>query len=228
MSAILFGSISTVADTSELQREAFNQAFDAHGLGWRWDRDEYLSMLGTSGGRTRIAEYAAAHGQTVDAAAVHDTKSTLFQQNLAASGIGPRAGVVETIRGAKDRGLKVGLVTTTSTANVEALIAALAPAVRAGDFDVIVDASSVEQPKPDKAAYEFAVASLGEDKGGCVAVEDNVDGVRAAAAAGLPCVAFPNENTAGHDFSAADRCVDHVDIDQLAQLITADGETEHA
>ena len=228
MSAILFGSISTVADTSELQREAFNQAFDAHGLGWRWERDEYLSMLGTSGGRTRIAEYAAAQGQSVDAAAVHDTKSALFQQNLAGSGVEPRPGVVETIRGAKARGLKVGLVTTTSAANVEALIAALAPAVGAADFDVIVDASSVEKPKPDKAAYEFAVSSLGEHTGSCVAVEDNLDGVRAAAAAGVACVAFPNANTAGHDFSAADRRVDHVDVDELAQLITTDETTERA
>ena len=40
MPAILFGSISTVADTSELQREAFNQAFAEHGLDWRWDRDD--------------------------------------------------------------------------------------------------------------------------------------------------------------------------------------------
>jgi hypothetical protein len=34
MSAILFGSISTLADTSELQRRAFNEAFSAHGLDW--------------------------------------------------------------------------------------------------------------------------------------------------------------------------------------------------
>lgn len=228
MSAILFGSISTVADTSELQRQAFNQAFDAHGLGWHWDRDDYLAMLDTSGGRDRIAQYAAAQGQTVDATAVHDTKSELFRKSLAGSGIAPRAGVVETIRDAKARGLKVGLVTTTSEANVAALIEALTPAVRTADFDVIVDASSVPQPKPDKAAYEFAVASLGEATAGCVAVEDNLDGVRAAVAAGLPCVAFPNENTAAADFSAADRRVDHVDIDELAQFLSTDGKTDRA
>ena len=228
MPAILFGSISTVADTSELQRQAFNQAFEAHGLGWRWDRDDYLAMLGTSGGRDRIAEYASAQGQTVDADAVHETKSDLFRKSLAGSGVEPRAGVVETIRDAKQRGLKVGLVTTTSAANVSALIDALTPAVSAGDFDVVVDVSSVEKPKPDKAAYEFAVASLGEQTSACVAVEDNLDGVRAAAAAGVTCVAFPNENTAGADFSLADRRVDHVDIDHLTQLITTDGGTDRA
>ncbi len=53
MSALLFGSISTIADTSELQREAYNRAFEAHGLEWNWDRDRYRSMLDSSGGKNR-------------------------------------------------------------------------------------------------------------------------------------------------------------------------------
>lgn len=219
MSAILFGSISTVADTSELQREAFNRAFDAHGLGWNWGRDEYLSMLEGSGGRKRIADYAAAAGQSVDAAGVHATKSRMFQESLATSGLAPRPGVVDIIHCAKDQGMKVALVTTTSPENVSALIDALAPAISPTDFDVIVDASSVERPKPDGAAYSFALESLGEQHGDCVAVEDNIDGVRAATAAGVTCVAFPNENTARHDFDAARARVERLDFDELRKLI---------
>ncbi len=44
--------------------------------------------------------------------------------------------------------------------------------------------------------------------GTAVAIEDNVGGVAAAAAAGVACIAFPNENTAGDDFSAAAETVD--------------------
>ncbi len=219
MSAILFGSISTVADTSELQRAAFNRAFEAHGLSWNWDRDEYLSMLEGSGGRKRIADYAAAAGQSVDAAEVHATKSRMFQESLATSGLTPRPGVVDTIHGAKGQGMKVALVTTTSPENVSALIGALAPAVSSTDFDVIVDASSVERPKPDRAAYSLALERLGEQHGSCVAVEDNIDGVRAATAAGVTCIAFPNENTAGHDFDAARLQVERLDFDELRKLI---------
>jgi beta-phosphoglucomutase-like phosphatase (HAD superfamily) len=98
---------------------------------------------------------------------------------------------------------------------------ALGPELGAGDFDVVVDSSSVQQPKPGPAAYEFAVRSLGEQPGGCVAVEDNVDGVRAATAAGLTCVAFPNANTADGDFTAAADRVDRLEIDALQKLITA-------
>jgi HAD superfamily hydrolase (TIGR01509 family) len=218
MSAILFGSISTVADTSELQRQAFNQAFQAHGLDWQWDREDYRAMLGKSGGRTRISDYADSLGQTVDAKAVHETKSKLFQENLATAHLAPRAGVVDTIKDARSNGWKVGFVTTTSRANIAALLDSLGPDIQAEDFDVIVDSSSVDEPKPDEAAYSFALQNLGEMPGHCVAIEDNADGVKAALAAGVACVAFLNQNTAGQDIAGARRSVDRLDVDELQEL----------
>jgi len=215
MPAVLFGSISTLADTSELQRAAFNEAFAAHGLPWHWEREEYVGMLRTSGGQQRIQEYADARGDSVDAAAVHRSKSEIFQRSVATARLAPRDGVADTIKAAKGDGRRVALVTTTSPENVAALLDALRPQVEADDFDLILDASSVPQPKPDAAAYAVALESLGERAGDCVAIEDNVDGVKAAVAAGVRCVAFPNANTAGHTFDAADRVVDRLDPAEL-------------
>jgi HAD superfamily hydrolase (TIGR01509 family) len=219
MPAILFGSISTVADTSELQREAYNRAFAEHGLDWRWDRDDYRTLLTSNGGRNRVADQAAKSGQQVDADAVHETKSRIFQQSLAGAGLRPRPGVAETVREAHARGLKVGLVTTTADANVQALLDALGPELGRDDFDLVIDSSEVDRPKPDPAAYETALRILGEQPGDCVAVEDNVGGVKAAVDAGVACVAFPNENTAGHDFSGAAARVDRIDLDDLQKRI---------
>ncbi len=215
MPAVLFGSISTVADTSELQRAAFNRAFETHGLDWRWRHEDYLALLEQSGGQQRIADYAASRGEEVDAAAVHRTKSTLFQESLTAAGLQPRPGVVETIHAAQAAGVEVGLVTTTSPDNVAALLAALSPALGREDFDVVVDVTDVAAPKPDEAAYTYALKQLAQGAAGCVAIEDNLGGVHAAVAAGLHCVAFPNENTAGHTFTEADSTVDALDFDQL-------------
>jgi HAD superfamily hydrolase (TIGR01509 family) len=219
MSAILFGSISTVADTSEVQRQAFNRAFAEHGVNWSWDRDDYIAMLGASGGRSRIAAYADSVGTTVDAAAIHETKSRIFRESLAGGQVSPRPGVVDTVQEAKDAGAKVGLVTTTSADNIAALLAALGPAVGPDSFDVIISSSDVDLPKPDGAAYAFALKRLGEQPNGCVAVEDNIEGAQAAAAAGVPCVAFPNENTAGQDFAAAQRRVDRLSFEDLGGSI---------
>jgi HAD superfamily hydrolase (TIGR01509 family) len=219
MSAILFGSIGTIADTSELQRQSFNQAFKAHGLDWDWNRAEYLTMLEKSGGQNRIADYASSIGETVDAEAIHRSKSEFFQKSLASSQIQPRSGVVETIQAAKANGSKVAFVTTTSQANISLLLAALHPNIQTTDFDLIVDASSVINPKPDRAAYTFALANLGETSDNCIAIEDNLDGVAAANSAGVDCVAFPNENTANHDFEQAQYLVDRLDFDRLQKLI---------
>lgn len=220
MTALLFGSISTLADTSELQREAFNRAFADHGLDWSWDREEYAAMLDRSGGAARIAAYAGERGEQVDADAVHATKSERFRQSLAEGGVTPRAGVVDAVHDARRDGLKVGLVTTTSRANIDALLAALAPSLSADDFDVVVDRSEVGRPKPDPEAYSVALRRLGEDATHAVAVEDNVEGATAATAAGLTCVAFPNANTADHSFTTAEEKVDALDYDRLKALAT--------
>ncbi|WP_181783231.1 HAD family hydrolase [Pseudonocardia pini] len=219
MPALLLGSISTLADTSELQREAFNQAFAKHGLDWHWERADYARLLGSSGGRRRIADQAEATGTEVDADAVHETKSQIFQAALAHADLTPRPGVVETVEAARRAGVRVALVTTTSRANVEALLTGLGSALPRDRFDLVVDATTVDRPKPDPAAYRYALETLGEEPAACIAVEDNVGGTEAARAAGLRCVAFPNANTAGHEFPAAIERTDRLDdVALLGQL----------
>jgi HAD superfamily hydrolase (TIGR01509 family) len=218
MSAILFGSISTLIDTSELQRRAFNESFEAHGLDWQWSQSDYIAMLDSNGGAQRIADYAEARGDDVDADEVHATKSEIFQELLATAGLKARPGVVATIREAKRRDVKLGFVTTTSPENISALLEALSPDIDAGTFDLIVDRDSVVSPKPDSAAYVFALEKLGVNAASAVAIEDNVGGVAAAAAAGVRCVAFPNENTAEGDFTAAAETVDSLDAERLVSL----------
>ncbi len=219
MSSVLFGSIGTIAETSEMQRKAYNDAFTEHGLDWTWDREEYVRLLPQSGGRDRVADYAKDRGETVDADAVHQTKSRLYQEALGKTPVEARPGVVDTIRRAKADGLKIALVTTTSPANIDALTSAIAGLDKA-DFDVIVDVTKVDTPKPDKAPYVWALEQLGEQPGDCAAVEDNAYGVQAATAAGVAVIAFPGANTADHDFGAAQK-VQRVELSTLNELILA-------
>lgn len=221
MSVLFFGSISTLADTSELQRRAFNEAFQAHGLDWNWSREDYVSMLGSNGGKDRIADFARERGQEVDAAEVHATKSSIFQELLSSQDVSARPGVLDTVRRAKDDGTRVGFVTTTSGDNIAALLQALSPDITSDTFDVIVDSSSVSTGKPDPAAYQYALDKLGEDAAGAVAIEDNEGGVRSATAAGLTCIAFPNQNTADADFSGAATTVEALRPDDVVALIKA-------
>ena len=221
MPAVLFGSIGTLADTSELQREAFNRAFAAAGLDWHWDQEDYARLLQESGGEQRIAAYAESVGDTVDAAAVHRAKSEIFQESLTTDAVTPRPGVVETIEQSRRGGYKVALVTTTSRENLDALGKALRPHLDLESFDLLVDRSEVEHPKPEPDAYQYALAQLGAETAESVAIEDNVGGVASAVSAGLTTVAFPGENNAGHDFDQADRRVDELSFSELQTLVSA-------
>lgn len=220
MSAILFGSIGTIADTSELQREAFNQAFAEHGLDWHWERDEYIALLEKSGGRQRIEDYARSVGQSVDAEAIHDAKSKIFQQMLQEQSIEPRPGVTEVVQQAKQIGIKLALVTTTSEQNVSSLLKAVENSFTADDFDLIVNRSDVKASKPSEEAYLLTLDRLGQQPDDCIAIEDNLGGVESAKSAALTCVAFPNSNTAHHAFESADACVSALAFDQLQSLIS--------
>ena len=212
MTAVLLGSISVLADTSELQRRAFNEAFAAHDLDWSWDRDTYRQLLRDSGGAQRIAAQADERGDDVDADAVHATKTERFHALLRDERPPARDGVRSLLDDARQRGVPVALVTTTSPDNVDVLLDAVTD-VSHDDFAVVLDRTGVEHDKPAPDAFLTAMGELGEEAGACVAVEDNVGGVEAATAAGVTCVAFPNTNTAGHDLDAPR--VERLDLDDL-------------
>ena len=78
--AVIFGSIGTLADTSDLQLQAFNMAFEEAGLDWVWEEDEYREMLKKPGGKARIARYAEARGEDVNASELHRAKVKFFDQ----------------------------------------------------------------------------------------------------------------------------------------------------
>lgn len=208
MKALLIGSIGTLVETSEIQREAFNRAFSLHKLDWYWERSDYQSMLAVSGGAKRVAAFAEGRGESVDAASIHRTKSQVFQSMLNAGEVSVRPGIIESIQYAQESGAAVGLVTTTSSQNLDALLNAIEASLPHDVFGVVMDVDQCVVPKPDPSCYQYALQALAIDSADSVAIEDNVDGVAAAIAAGVTCIAYPGENTSKHDFSHAKAVVD--------------------
>ena len=62
----------------------------------------------------------------------------------------------------------------------------------------------VAQAKPAPDLYLAVCECLGVDPAEAVALEDSANGIAAAKAAGMRCVAIPNPMTEGLDLSAAD------------------------
>jgi len=57
MKALLFGSIGTIVETSEIQRQSFNKTFKDAGLNWYWNIVTYCNLLKEPGGKKRIKNY---------------------------------------------------------------------------------------------------------------------------------------------------------------------------
>ena len=201
--AILFGSIGTLVETSELQRTAFNQAFSEAGLDWTWNPDEYKIMLKKSGGRNRINEYATDRGIKVNAHELHLKKTEIFDNMMKEEGISLRPGVANLIGYAIDNNVHLAFVTSTSDANVDAIFMALNGQLSRNDFNFIGNDKMVSKPKPDSEIYLKALSNLKLNAKDCLAIEDTEVSMRSAINANIKCIAFPGAMALDNDFSAA-------------------------
>jgi HAD superfamily hydrolase (TIGR01509 family) len=96
-------------------------------------------------------------------------------------------GALELVRQVQAAGLPHALVTSSESEVVDAVLAQLDVV-----FPVIVCAADVSRTKPDPEGYLLAAAKLGVEPQQCIALEDSVNGVLAAEAAGYRTVAVPS------------------------------------
>lgn len=203
MKALFFGSVGAVVETSELQREAFNLAFAQHGLDWHWDVQEYRSMLGQSGGKDRIADYAAQTGISIDPKQIHQTKTRLFDDLLKARGVTPRPGVVESLRLSRELGMKTAFGSTTAASTVSALLDAQ-DGLLAQLFDTATSAEDGFAQKPAPDVYRALCQRFQIAPEQALVVEDNAPGLEAARMSGAHVIAFLGANTQDHSTQTAD------------------------
>ena len=99
---------------------------------------------------------------------------------------GPIPGAVDFVRWAKER-YKIALATSGSPRNRESSLRMLG---LEDAFQCIVDRGSVTNFKPHPEVFLKAAAGLGSAPGECMVIEDSVNGVTAAKAAGCRVVAL--------------------------------------
>ena len=197
LQALLWDVDGTMAETErDGHRIAFNQAFEAFGLPWRWDEARYGELLRVSGGRERLLHDMAHRTDTPALAserdalarALHAKKNALYADLVADTGVPLRPGVLELMREAREQGLRMAIVTTTSRSNVQALLSRPLGRGWADSFAAIVCGEDVQRKKPDPEAYVLALQQLRLGPLQTIAIEDSPGGVAAARAAYCPVV----------------------------------------
>jgi HAD superfamily hydrolase (TIGR01509 family) len=195
--AVLWDVDGTLAETErDGHRVAFNLAFEAGGLPWRWDEGTYGELLRVSGGRERLmhdmnsrADAPALAGQR-DALArtLHAQKNRFYAELVGSGSIALRAGVAELMTQCRERGVRMAIATTTSRSNLEALLRVHFGAHWARGFEAIVCGEDVQRKKPDPEVYVDVLQRLSLKPLEAVAIEDSPGGVAAARAAHVPVI----------------------------------------
>jgi HAD superfamily hydrolase (TIGR01509 family) len=189
LEAIFWDVDGTLAETElEGHRVAYNQALAEAGLPWRWDRSRYLNDLRLTGGRERIALFLTDLEGRPPSETLLDAlvaaKKRHYTELMRNGSIPLREGVARLIGDAAAAGLTQIIVTTSSRAAVEALMAGSLAEV-AGAFRGLISGDDVSRKKPDPQGYRLALARAGLDPQRVVVVEDSAQGLASARGAGL-------------------------------------------
>lgn len=217
--ALIFDVDGTLAETEEIHRQAFNEVFAKAGIDWCWDRAIYKQLLQVTGGKERIRAFDRMRGAGPSlsdraVAELHAAKTGRYAELVAGGGCPLRPGVEALIAAAQRRGQRLAIATTTTLANIEALLSVPLGRDWARRFDAVVGGDEVARKKPAPDVYLEVLARLALPASDCVAIEDSRNGLLAAARAGIPVLVTRSVYFRDEDFSEALLVID--DLTALA------------
>jgi len=194
---LIFDFDGLILDTELPDFESWQEMFIEHGVSL--PLAAWTPLIGTASSFDLYDYLEQQAGRTIDRADVRERRRQRYHERVIAQAILP--GVEACIRDAKQCGLKVGLASASSPDWVLGHLARLGLHVH---FDTVKTSADVARVKPDPALYRAALDALGLDAAEAIALEDSPNGIAAAKAAGLFCIAIPNAMTRDLDLDAAD------------------------
>ncbi|MES9952913.1 MAG: HAD family hydrolase [Candidatus Thiodiazotropha sp. 6PLUC2] len=230
LEALIFDVDGTLADTErDGHRVAFNQAFIEAGLDWVWSVELYGALLAVTGGKERIRYYLQHYNTEFKApsdldgfiAGLHASKTEHYTRMLSEGAIPMRQGVKRLLNESRQQGLRLAIATTTTPANVSALLQHSLDADAESWFEVIAAGDIVPAKKPAPDIYTWAMQQMSLAPESCLALEDSHNGVQSASRASIRAILVTtNGYTAEDDFTGASLVIDHLgEPDQPFKLL---------
>jgi HAD superfamily hydrolase (TIGR01509 family) len=224
--SIFLGSIGTIVETSEIQRRAFNLAFEKCKIPWVWEQQNYIEMLVEAGGKNRLKSYAEKCNVALDPSQIekiYTSKNSFFLETIRSNHIAPRDGIIPLLRDCDKYEVKVGWITTANNQVVEALMEALKEHIDFSTFDLVTSLDSGTEPKPNPDIYRKSISQVGASINLTLAIEDSESGFIAAHEAGIRCLVVPGQYKKNQQFYGADGVLNSIEDISLSKL--EDGRT---
>jgi len=196
--ALVFDFDGLILETETPAYETWADIYREHGHELPLDR--WFEYIGREGGFFDAADQLAALvGEGFDREAARARRDARKTELIAALDV--MGGVREYVGDAKRLGLRLAVASSSSRKWVLGHLERLRLHT---EWDAVLTRDDVARTKPAPDLYLAAVKALGVAPHEAVAFEDSMNGITAAKAAGLLCVAVPNALTAGMDLSQAD------------------------
>ena len=208
--ALVFDFDGLICDTETSSFETAREIYAEHGV--ELTVAQWQTRIGTHA-RHWLADLESAIGPLSDRDALTERRRVAHHERLLAEETRP--GVADFTSRAIDAGLVLAVASSSPLYWVSDHLE------RLGLLDRFAAISTCENGVPAKPAptvYRRALEAVGADASEAAAFEDSPNGVAAAKAAGLFCVAVPNRMTTGLDLSAADIVVEsflHLELEHL-------------
>lgn len=192
--ALVLDLDGTILDTESAIYEAWQEVFRRRGV--TLPLSEWLRAVGSSADAFDQYRYLEELlGRPIDRAEVRAEAEAMAEELLA--GLRPLPGVVELVSEASRLGFRLAVASSSPRAWVKRFL-------RQAGLETLLTtratADDVERVKPAPDLFLLAARSLGVAPSQALAVEDSLNGVRAALAAGMRCVVVPNGLTRGEPF----------------------------
>jgi HAD superfamily hydrolase (TIGR01509 family) len=212
IASIILDFDGLIVDTETPIFEAWLAVYRRHGqpLGL----DEWQHALGTHGGFDPLAHLDELVGGALERESVLREVKEATARGCEGQPLLP--GVEALLHEAGSLGLGRAVASSSSCAWVEGWLR------RHGIrelLDVVVARDDVRKVKPDPELFLLAAARLGSEPRACVVFEDSPNGMRAALAAGMRCVAVPNALTRPLERPPVDLVLDTLSERPLGEVL---------
>lgn len=189
MDLLIFDFDGLILDTETVIFGAWNEIFKSYGTDL--PLTEWASCIGTSHHAFDVFAYLESKlGRPVDRKELADRHRRMIMERLAV--MEPRPGVLDYLEEARKLRIALALASSSHQNWVMGHLSRLELAER---FHSIRTADDVQNVKPDPELYDLTLTFMGVSPDRAIAFEDSPNGIRAAQAAGIYCVAVPNPVT---------------------------------